>query len=400
MNVLFINTVDTGGGAAGVAQSLRRALKERAERAPFFVAIKHGKDSDVRIIPRPFWRKALGFLLGTEKLILSDWLLDTPEFKDADLVHCHNLHGRYFNLETLEKMARLKPVIWTLHDEWSITPHCANTLQSERMIEGLFACPSIDTPPRLLWDNSRRLAQWKSSLYAHLAGVTVIAPSQWLLNRVARTPLGRLPREHIPNGIDTGIFRRGDQLVAREALGLPSHMRIVLILADDAVNNPWKGWAYAEQAAQAYAHDESVLFLSVGNHSERPDQDNITFRTYATDPSEVARYYQAADAFLFTSLAENFPLAVLEAMACGTPVVAFDVGGVKEAIEHRVTGFIAGYRNAEALAEGLGWALALPSDAREQLAEAGTARIKTDYDSDRMIDRYMALYNKLIATQP
>jgi len=155
--------------------------------------------------------------------------------------HCDYLHGRFFNLRTLEKMSQLKPVVWTLHDEWAITPHCAYTLEGTKLKNGLYVCPSLDTQPRLLWDNTAKLAERRLEIYTH-SKLHIVTPSKWLLDRVNQTALGAQPQTLIPNGIDTNIFIQTDQASAREKLNLPLDKKIVLFLAVAGKANTWKGW--------------------------------------------------------------------------------------------------------------------------------------------------------------
>jgi len=129
MNILIIGTTDILGGAAKVSWDIKSALQKGGHKVSMFVADKRSKDRDVKVIPRVFWRKLLDFILAIEYFVYTDWILNTDEFKSADIVHCHNLHGRFFNLRTIQKMSLMKPVVWTLHDEWAITPHCAYTLE-------------------------------------------------------------------------------------------------------------------------------------------------------------------------------------------------------------------------------------------------------------------------------
>lgn len=394
MNILVIGTDDMSGGAAKISQDIRHGLERMGHTVSMFVADKKTDDPVVRRIPRSFIRKCLGFLLGTENFIATDWILATEEFKAADIIHCHNLHGRFFNLSTLRKMSLLKPVVWTLHDEWAITPHCASTFQGTEMRNGLYVCPSIDIPPRLLWDNSRRLAQTRNRIYKG-SRLHIVTPSQWLKSRVETTVLKEQDVRLIPNGIDTSRFVRKERHEARAALDLPQDKKIVLFLADDARNNPWKGWSYTEKLIDQYTQDENVLFLCVGNTKEYEPEKNIIYRGRIGSPEELSLYYSAADTLLFTSIAENFPLVILESMSCGLPIVSFDVGGVREALTHKENGFIARYRNMDDLKEGLEWVLTLGSGERKALEQRSVEKIRSNYDTSLMIQRYMALYQDI-----
>jgi len=395
MNILIIGTTDIVGGAARISWEIKTALEEKGHKVSMFVADKKSTDPNVHIIPRPKWRKILGFLLATEDLISTDWILKTKEFREADIIHCHNLHGRFFNLKTLQKMSLLKPIVWTLHDAWATTPHCAHTFESEEMKYGLFACPSIDIPPRTLWNNDRNLATAKIRSY-ELSRLHLAIPSLWLKTRVEKTILKNQDIRHIPNGIDTSVFFPQDKTEARQKLGLPLDKKIILFLADDARKNIWKGWEYTAEVIKKFKDQTDTLFVSVGNRGEYPDENNVRNIGQISDGKVLAQYYSAADVLLFTSIAENFPLVTLEAMACGLPIISFDVGGVKEAVTHKENGYVAKYRDPDDLNNGLSWFFGLPAEDKQIMAEKSSQKVKNLYNSSLMNERYLALYQELI----
>jgi len=394
MKIVMIGTTDILGGAAQVGWNIKQELERSGHSVSLFVADKQSDDPNVHIIPRSYIRKRLGFLLGIETMVQTDWLLKTEEFKKADIIHCHNLHGRYFNLETLKKMSQLKPVVWTLHDEWAITPHCACTMQSEDMKYGLYTCPSIETPPRLLWNNTRWLARWKTQIYQH-AKLHIVVPSRWLMQRVKNTVLNKQDIQYVPNGINTGIFMQTDKQEARARLGLPKNKRLILSLADNVQDNPWKGWKYTEAVMDHYAHDSQTAFVIVGNREAKESNERTLYRGYVQDQEQLALYYSACDALLFTSVAENLPLVVLEAASCGLPVIAFDVGGVKEAIEDRASGYIAEYRNSDDLINGIDWLFSLEKAALNTVSKNAARKIRETFDLAQMTTSYIELYEKL-----
>jgi glycosyltransferase involved in cell wall biosynthesis len=396
MNVLIIGTTDILGGAAKVSWDIKATLEAQGDTVSMFVADKRSTNPEVTLIPRSKWRKILGFLFASEDFIASDWILNTDEFKKADIIHCHNIHGRYFNLGTLEKMALQKPVVWTLHDEWAITPHCAYTLEGTELKNGLYVCPSIDTPPRILWDNTRVLLQKRNALYKKIK-LHVVTPSAWLLNRVKRTTLGTHDLRLIPNGVNTHAFKQTDKIAARTKLGLPLEKKIALFLATAGKANTWKGWKYTEEVITAYSDKPDVLFLNVGNLVPEANQPNVEYRLHVNSAEELALYYSAADVLLFTSIAENFPLVILEAMSCGLPIVAFDVGGVKEVVTHLENGYIGAYRNSNDLLEGLAWVFTLPDTVRTELSERSSAKIQAHYDTTQMTTAYVDLYHSLLS---
>jgi glycosyltransferase involved in cell wall biosynthesis len=396
MNILMISTTDILGGAAKVAWDIKTALEERGDVVNLFVADKRSDDPSVSVIRRSKWRKVIGFLFASEDLIATDWILKTEEFKNADIIHCHNIHGRFFNLSTLKKMSLLKPVVWTLHDEWAITPHCAYTLEGTTMKNGLYVCPSISTPPRLLWDNTKRLAKKRNDLYASTK-FHIITPSRWLLERAKKTALVTHDIRLIPNGIDTHSFIQTDKRQARVKLNLPENKKIILFLATAGKANTWKGWKYTEEVIGHYQNDPNVLFLNVGNLVNEKNQKNIEYRGHVRSASELALYYSAADLLLFTSIAENFPLVILEAMSCGLPIVAFDVGGVKEVVTHGENGYICPYKNIPKLLEGVDSLLNYPDETTKKISQQSSAKIRSRYNTANMTNLYVDLYQELLA---
>ncbi len=395
MKILIIGTTDIVGGAAKVSWDIKGALEKRGDVVYMFVADKRSTDPKVKVIPRQKWRKYFGFLLATDDLLSSDWILETPEYKNADVVHCHNLHGRFFNLSTLQKMSVEKPVIWTLHDEWAITPHGAYTIEGKKMKHGLFVCPDKNTPPRLLWNNTKYLAWRKNSIYEK-SKLHIVTPSQWLKERVEKTILVSQDVRLIHNGIDTNIFKMSDKNIARRKLGLPLDMKIVLFLANDAKNNTWKGWKYTEDVINKYKDDKNILFVSVGNHTAHPDESNVKYLPHLDKKEDIALYYSASDILLFTSIAENFPLVILEAMGCGLPIVSFDVGGVKEVVIHKENGYISIYKEAKSLIEGMEYILTLNTKELDTIANLSVKKIRKDFTKEVMTTNYIKLYEELL----
>jgi glycosyltransferase involved in cell wall biosynthesis len=398
MNLLIIGTTDILGGAAKVSWEIKDFLEAHGHTVSMFVADKRSDDPHVKVIPRIFWQKLCGLVFATDSFIASNWLLDTPEFKAADIIHCHNLHGRYFNLATLQQMSLQKPVVWTLHDEWAITPHCAYTLEGTTLKNGLYVCPSLDTQPRLLWDNTEAITKERARLYRS-SRLQIVTPSRWLKKRTEKTLLGTQPLHHIPNGINPTEFTKTDSQKARAALNLPPDKKIILFLATAGKANTWKGWAYTQKVISHYSSDPNILFLNVGGFStEQHPEENVLYRKHVDNPTELALYYSAADALLFTSIADNFPLVILEAMSCGLPIIAFNVGGVPEVLTHLENGFIGRYKNTDDLIAGISWLCAQTPSELATLRTRSSEKIRSAYTTAHMTKAYYSLYQSLLTT--
>ena len=137
----MINKADRVGGAAQIAGSLKSGLQQRGHEVNFFVCDRKSVGQNVFAIPRSQSRFYWSHLLGTDiDFFQSDYILSTKEFRAADIVHFHNLHGHYFNLQTFQKICQSKPVLWTLHDLWAITAYCSQAPGRE-LINGFYDCP-------------------------------------------------------------------------------------------------------------------------------------------------------------------------------------------------------------------------------------------------------------------
>lgn len=397
MNILMIGTTDKRGGAAKVGWEIKAALEGEGNKINFFVADKKSSDSGVKVIPRSNFLKIIGFIMGTERFIRTDWILNTPEFKEADIIHCHNLHGRFFNLETLKKMSKLKPVVWTLHDEWAITPHCAFTFEGDKVENGFYVCPNKDIPPRLLWHSEAILEREKKSVYND-SKFTLVTPSRWLLDRVKNSVLKDKDIRLIYNGINTDIFKKSDKESCRRELDLPLDKKIIFFLADGGTSNPWKGWNYTEAVIKRIGDREDIVFVCAGNDQAHQEQKNIIYRPLIKEPEKMAKYYSACDVFLYSSLADNFPLVILEAMSCGLPIISFNTGGIKEVLTHKKNGYIAEYKDVADLSAGLNYVLGLKEEIVAAMARDSIEKIAAGFNVKKMVDDYDNLYRELISS--
>ena len=125
---------------------------------------------------------------------------------------------------------------------------------------------------------------------------------------------------------------------------------------------------------------------------------NVLNISYTKDAGELAKYYSAADVLLYPSIADNCPLVVLEAQACGLPVVAFKTGGIPELVTHQITGYIAEYQNAKDLRRGLEYILSLERQPVETMHHKAIQKINNGFTVEKMADQYLQLYNQILKT--
>ena len=397
MNILQINTDDNRGGAARVAWMLKENLELRDHVTSLFVKNKHSENKNVFKLLRFPRQEFISYYFSTDlDFYSSDCILKTKEFKKADIVHCHNLHGYFFKLKTIEKMAKLKPIIWTLHDMWAITPHCAHAF-NDQVNNGFYECSSLDVYPGLYWHNEKYLCRKKEDVYNN-SRLDIVVPSLWLKEKVKKSVLRNQNITLIYNGIDVEKFQKYNKNEARKKLNLPQNSKVVMFLAENGRSNPWKGWEYAEKVINFYNGDKNIVFLCIGGNDKDCflNSPNVKYIEYINNKNLLAQYYSASDIFLFTSVAENFPLVILEAMICGAPIVSFDVGGVKEVVTHKQNGYIAEYKNIEDLIRGIEYIFGLNQEQLNQISQNSIKKVKESFSLDIMIDNYLKLYQKIL----
>lgn len=255
-------------------------------------------------------------------------LIDYIENFDPDIIHLHNIHGYYLHYPTLMQWLRGagKKVVWTLHDCWPFTGHCAFPVSASctRFTDGCHNCPlRRQYPSTWLFDRSESNFRQKKQSFSGLTDVTLVPVSEWIDDMLRGSFMNYLPRRIVRNGISLDDFRpigpksseplvlgvaskwderKGLQDFVRLRAGLPPHWRIRLIGLTPKQIRRLRGTGI-----------ESIGRIN--------------------DPEELARNYTSATVFVNPTKGEGDPITKMEALACGTPVVTYDAGGAKERIE-------------------------------------------------------------------
>jgi glycosyltransferase involved in cell wall biosynthesis len=330
----------------------------------------------------------------------------TELFQESAVIHLHNLHGGFFDFRRLSAWAEAKPLVWTLHDMWPFTGHCAYSFGCERWRQGCHHCPlfenelrHLDEIPQPKVDTTPWAWRAKKRTYRSIP-FTVAAPSRWLSNLASDSILGSNTGSsvhHIPYGIDTDVYRPVDRREARRMLDIPTDALVVLAAAQSLTNDR-KGLRYLGEALNHFPHPEKLCVVTFGRGS--PPIANGMLRMLGECSSEhlQAIIYSAADVFVASSLADNQPLAILESLACGVPVVAFAVGGIPEIVRHLETGYLAPSCDVRKLATGIGLLLG-DAELRVRLGHAGRSLVVEDHGLIAQARRYLTLYEHVLSEQ-
>ncbi|UCH49824.1 MAG: glycosyltransferase family 4 protein [Betaproteobacteria bacterium] len=414
MKPLILNSEDHRGGAARAAYRLHLALRGIGVESSMLVQIRDGTDPFV-IGPRTVFGNMAGRVrtaLDLLPLVWSargrahdtfypGWLPDSSSRRikrlAPDLVHLHWITGGFVNVNSLRAYG--VPLVWTLHDMWAFTGGCHYDDSCGRYLSACGRCPALASDR--VEDVSTTGWRRKNDAYRDLA-LNIVTPSRWLAGLARSSPLlGHFPVHVIPNAIDIDTFRPIEKRVAREKLGLPVDRKIILFGALRATSEKRKGFHLLQPALKsisvsAAGRDAIAVVMGANRPDEPPDfgvQSNF-LGTLAEDAALVLAY-SAADVFVAPSTQENLSNSVLEAMACGTPVVAFDIGGMPDMIDHRVNGYLAKPFETGDLANGLQWAIEDASKAMA-LSERARQKIVTTSAAARVAGLHRSLYESLL----
>lgn len=281
------------------------------------------------------------------------------QVKNADIIYVHWVQGGFLNISNYRQLARLgKPVIIVMHDMWTITGGCHHSFDCNKYMTLCSSCPMFKE--RGIIDLVRLEFRRKKRLYSEFENLHFVSPSKWLFNCTKQSFLTKdKPVHHIPNIVDADLFKPLGRGFARRMLNINESVPVVAFGAF-SISSPYKGWSELLKALKILSSDMTVknltlLIFGAGYNKEIAESVpfNVRFLGFLKDEYSTVMVYNAADVFVTPSLADNFPTTVLESLSCGTPVVGFDVGGIPDMIIHKKNGYLARYREAEDLAEGI-----------------------------------------------
>jgi glycosyltransferase involved in cell wall biosynthesis len=421
MRILHVNSSDLGGGAERVAAQLCIDARAAGHEARLVVGRKLGDDAEVTAMADAeaggAWRR-LWLGQGTGRLVrgiadplrVLDRALGREDFRfpatrmlgqgvdsPPDILHLHNLHGGYFDLRELPRLCRRQPTFITMHDPWLLTGHCAHPFDCGRWEHGCGECPDLEIYPAIRRDATAGNWSRKAAIYRD-SRLYVATPSRWLMDRVQRSMLrpGIAEARVIPNGIDLEVFHPVDRNRARAESGFERDDLVVLFAAKALQRNRYRDHRTLRAAIERVAARWSgrpLTFVALGQRSAADEtvQAPIRFVPFQSDPQAVARHYRAADLFVHATRADTYPNVVLEAGACGTPVVASRVGGIPEQIVQGRTGELVPVSDVESLAAAITELLGdVPR--RRSLGERAVDEARRRFDAKKMVGAYLEWY--------
>ncbi|KPK53080.1 MAG: hypothetical protein AMS22_07975 [Thiotrichales bacterium SG8_50] len=328
----------------------------------------------------------------------SGHVLRHPWLAEAQVIQLFNLHGGYLSPRLLPRLSRRAPIVWRLSDMWPLTGHCAYSGVCERWRTGCGRCPDLASYPPIGVDTSAWLWRQKRGLYSR-SDITVVTPSSWTESLARQSPLfAGCEVRRIPNGIDTAVFKPRDRAMARALLDLDPAAKLILFVAHELDNNPRKGGSHLIEALRRVQDVPNLQLLLVGLGGEewsRAAGVPVHRMGYVTDDRLLAAIYSSADIIAAPSVLENLPNTVLEAMACGIPGVAFDTGGMADAVQHQKTGILVPFGDTVGLSQGIR-ELLTDNGLRERLARNAVLHVQALFSKKRQAQSFAELYQEIV----
>lgn len=403
MKILHINQCDIIGGAAIAGYRLHQALLKQSINSRLLVEVKKVESDRIAVVTRKprienqifrfSWKLGFHYV----HIVNSFDIPKHPFYQAADILNFHNLHGNYFNYLAIPKLTKEKPAVYTLHDMWSFTGHCAYSYDCDRWKIGCGKCPYPDTYPSVNMDNTHIEWKLKNWVYSK-SNLAIVTPSKWLTEQVKQSMLNRFEIHHIPYGIDTEAYQPLDRELCRKVLGIPTN-KTVLMFGSVSVKDPRKGGDLIVKALQnlpASLKGEIVL-LTIGNDSESIAEE-VGIESfplgYVSSDRLKSIAYSAADLFIFPTRADNLPLVLQESMACGTPIVSFKIGGVPDLVRPGITGYLAAAENVQDFCNGI-MEVIEDRNLRAYMSEQCRVIALKEYNLELQAKRYIQIYEKL-----
>lgn len=404
MKVLQINTVYQNGGSTGrIVYDLRNVCEANGIESYVAYGFNTGNNTDEHTLEmQSRTRRKVNILrtrlfdhhgfyneLETKKLL--QWI---DKIK-PDIIHLHNIHNHYVHVGKL--FAYIKrhniPVVWTLHDCWAFTGHCAyfDYAKCDKWKTYCHDCPSTKEYPRTwFFDRSKKAYYDKKSAFTGVRYLTLVSPSNWLGELTRDSFLCDYPVKVINNGIDVDVFKPTESDI-RKKYGIPENVHVIL-----SVMSVWerrKGTEYLLNLPEKLTDDELLIIVGL-----KQDQLPLIPTKHCkgicrtTDIQELAALYSTADIFINPTLEDNFPTTNIEALACGTPVISFNTGGSPEAIDEN-TGYIVEQGSLEEMLLRIREIIA---KGKVFYYDACVLRARTQFEKNKQYEKYIDLYKEIL----
>lgn len=410
MRVLIVNTSDINGGAARAAYRLHQSLLAQGVDSQMLVQSKTSDDFTV-LAPTATITKGINKLRPTldglpvkpyknkrYTLFSPAWLgfssiVERINAINPDIVHLHWIADGMMRIEDLAKIKA--PIVWSLHDMWAFTGGCHYDEECEGYKNSCGTCKVLGS--RKVYDLSSRVYRRKFKAFSSISNLTVVGLSNWLALSARQSSLFKqVSVVSLPNPINTAILSPMEKSIARDLFNLPQNKKLVLFGAMGGCSDPRKGFDQLSVALEKMdvENTELVVFGSSEPQKAQGFKQKAHYLGNLHDDVSLRVLYCAVDVMVVPSLQENLSNAIMESLACGIPVVGFNIGGNGDLIEHQKNGYLAKAFDTDDLAKGI--ESILNAENYSELCQNARNKVLREFDSQVVSSKYIDLYNQIL----
>lgn len=405
--ILIISTRDKQGGAARAAYRLHQSLLGIGIDSYMLVLSKVSNDDRV-IAPETKRDMILAKLMPSINNLFIEIISrkkDRRVFSASysmysvyskiekiapDIVNLHWVGDGFLSMSELRKIN--VPIVWTLHDMWAFTGGCHYVMECKNYMAKCGYCEALESKKEK--DLSRRLFMDKQKTYAN-RNITVVPLSQWLAKCAKQSSLfSDKEIRVIPNPIDQTVYKPLEKLAARRLLNLPIGKKLVFFGAMKQ-SSPIKGFEKLAQAIRKLPADQFELVVLGASESQKAFEEShkVHYLGQLSDDISLVAAYSAADVMVVPSLYENLSNVIMESLACGTPVTAFEIGGNSDMIIHRENGYLAHPYDTDDLAFGINW-VTEDKWRQDKLSQTARESVIKKYNPKIVAESYLSLFEE------
>lgn len=421
MKITLLSRSDSDGGAAVACRRLFLAFRSQKFDAQMLVQDKRVDNDNIKTTTETkieayydFWRFAFERLIFTfsersKSVRFAFSMANTGlnlskrvDIQFTDIIHTHWFNFGFLSLKNYKQLINLgKPMVWTLHDMWAFTGGCHYAGDCQNFKTECMNCPFLKNPSAN--DLSNQIWKKKQDIFNSLKTnqLTIVCCSEWLAG-VARQSslLKNIKVVSIANPLNINTFQPQDKSLVRRKFGLPDEKLLVLFGAMNIADQR-KGFDYFLNALirlkAVYPELSQKIELLIFGKSKPELMSKLPFPAHnmgsIKSEASMAEVLNCADLFVIPSLEENLPNSISESFACGVPVVGFNTGGIPEMIAHKQNGYVADYKSATSLSDGIAWVLSKANTV--SLSENARQKALNSYSESVVAQNYMKLYRKI-----
>lgn len=400
MKILQISSELNSGSVGRIAEQIGETVIAEGWRSYIAYArdhqatssncVKIGRKIDIiwhGIITRLSDRHGFASIRATKKLI------DQIKIIKPDVIHLHHLHGYFINIDILFNFLNESkiPIVWTFHDCWSFTGHCAyyEFIGCQKWKLHCSMCPQKSEYPKTFLDNSYRNFSDKKRIFNRVKKMTIVPVSNWLGEETNKSFLQHHDIKVIQNGIDISKFRITYDKNLIKKFNLEGKFVIL------GVASPWnnrKGLKFFIELSGKLSPNHQIILVGLSKMQINHLPKNIIGLQRTENIEELVTLYSSADVFVNPTLEEALGLTNIEAQACGTPVITFNSGGAPETINES-TGIVVDKGNVQGLLEAI---YEIERKGKHHYQKACRENVELNFDKSKNFIKYVKIYKELL----